>query len=84
MEMTLLDSYLKKSRTFWPAVNIYLIGANPFFQDKNKLFQKFFLSCSKIDVNIRNSASCNNFKRVILKVTRPEPNKCLMLTVVKG
>ena len=30
---------------------------------------------NKIDVNIRNSASCNVFKRVILKFIRPEPNQ---------
>ena len=54
--------------------------SNPFFQDKNKFFQKFFLPAvilewNKLDANIRNSASCNVFKRVILKFTRPEPNK---------
>ena len=37
-----------------------------------------------IDVNIRNSVSCNVFKRVTLKFIGPELNKCLMLTVVKG
>ena len=30
---------------------------------------------NKIDVNIRNSTSCNVFKRVILKFIRPEPNQ---------
>ena len=30
---------------------------------------------NKIDVNIRNSASCNVFKRVILKFIRPEPSQ---------
>ena len=54
--------------------------SNRFFQDKNKFFQKFFLPAvilewNKLDANIRNSASCNVFKRVILKFTRPEPNK---------
>ena len=29
----------------------------------------------KIDVTIRNSTSCNVFKRVILKFIRPEPNQ---------
>ena len=30
---------------------------------------------NRIDVNIRNSASCNVFKRAILKFIRPEPNQ---------
>ena len=30
---------------------------------------------NKIDVNIHNSASCNVFKKVILKFIRPEPSQ---------
>ena len=30
---------------------------------------------NKIDVNIRNSASCNAFEKVILKFVRPETNQ---------
>ena len=37
--------------------------------------QPVILEWNKLDVNIRNSASCNVFKRVILKFTRPEPNQ---------
>ena len=32
---------------------------------------------NEIDVNIRNSASCNVFKKVILKLIRPEPSQVL-------
>ena len=33
------------------------------------------LKWNKHEVNICNSASCNVFKTVILKLTRPEPNQ---------
>ena len=39
---------------------------------------------NQIDVNIRNSASCNVFKRVILKFTRPEPNKVFNVESISG
>ena len=42
---------------------------------KNSFFPAVILEWNKLDVNIRNSASCNVFKRVILKFTRPEPNQ---------
>ena len=37
-----------------------------------------------IDVNIRNSASCNAFKRAILKFIRPEPNQVLNIDCSEG
>ena len=56
---------------------LYSKKSNIFFQDKNKLFQNFFLAgimdWNKIDVNICSLASCNVFKRVILKFILPEP-----------
>ena len=50
------------------------------FSRKKKLFQNSFspaviLEWNKIDVNIRHSASCNVFKKVILKFVRPELNQ---------
>ena len=51
----------------------------PFFQDtnffKNYFFPAVIMEWNKIDLNICNSASCNVFKRVILKFIRPEPNQ---------
>ena len=52
----------------------------PFFKRKtnffrNSLFLAVMLEWDKLDVNIRNSASCNVFKRVILKLIRPEPDQ---------
>ena len=64
--------------------------SNPFFQDKNKLFQKFFffpaviMEWNKIDVNIRNSATCDAFTRVILKFIRPKPNQVFNADSSKG
>ena len=37
-----------------------------------------------VDVNIRNSASCNVFKRAILKFIRPEPNQVLNIDSSEG
>ena len=37
-----------------------------------------------IDVNIRNSASCNVFKKVILKFIRPEPNQVFNIDNSEG
>ena len=39
---------------------------------------------NKIDVNIRNSASCNVFKRVILKFIRPEPSEVFHADINQG
>ena len=39
---------------------------------------------NKIDVNIRNSTSCNVFKRVILKFIRPEPNQVFNVESSEG
>ena len=39
---------------------------------------------NKIDVNIRNSTSCNVFKRVILKFIRPEPNQVFNVESYEG
>ena len=38
----------------------------------------------KTDVSIRNSASCNVFKKVRLKFIRPEPNKVFLLDSSEG
>ena len=42
---------------------------------KSSFFPAVIQEWNKLDVNIRNSVSCNVFKRVILKFTRPEPNQ---------
>ena len=52
----------------------------PFFKTKtnflkNSLFPEVILEWNKLDVNNRCSASCDVFKRVILKFNRPEPNQ---------
>ena len=52
----------------------------PFLKTKTNFFKNYFfpgviLEWNKLDVNIQISASCNGFKRVILKFTRPEPNQ---------
>ena len=39
---------------------------------------------NKIDVNIRNSTSCNVFKRVILKFIRLEPNQVFNVESSEG
>ena len=39
---------------------------------------------NKIDVNIRNSASCNVFEKVILKFIRPETNQVFNVDSSKG
>ena len=39
---------------------------------------------NKIDVNIRNSASCNAFKTVILKFIRPEPSQVFNVESSEG
>ena len=51
-----------------------------FLKTKTNFFKNFFVTAvilewNKLDVNIRNSVSCNVFKRVILTLTRPEPNQ---------
>ena len=38
---------------------------------------------NNLDVEWSNSASCNIFKKVTLKLIRPEPNKVFNATVVK-
>ena len=52
----------------------------PFFKTKtnffkNSLFPAVIMEWNKIDVNTRNSASCNVFKRVILRFIRHGPNQ---------
>ena len=39
---------------------------------------------NKIDVSIRNSASCNVFKKVILKLIRPEPGQVFNVDSSEG
>ena len=51
---------------------------------KNSFFPAVILEWNKLDVNIRNSASCNVFKRVILKFTRPEPNQVFNVDSSEG
>ena len=51
-----------------------------FLKTKTNFFKNFFVTAvilewNKLDVNIRNWVSCNVFKRVILTLTRPEPNQ---------
>ena len=46
--------------------------------------QPVILEWNKLDVNIRNSASCNVFKRVIIKFTRPEPNQAFNVDSNEG
>ena len=51
----------------------------PFFKTKTKIFKNSFfpaviLEWNELDFNNRDSASCNAFKRVILKFTRLEPS----------
>ena len=52
----------------------------PFFKTKANFFKNSFfpaviMEWNKIDVNICNSASCNDLKRVILNFIRPEPSQ---------
>ena len=51
---------------------------------KNSFFPAVILEWNNLDVNIRNSASCNFFKRVILKFTRPEPNQVFNVDSSEG
>ena len=51
---------------------------------KNSFFPAIILEWNKRDVNIRNSAYCNVFKRVILKFIRPEPNQVFDLDNSEG
>ena len=55
IEMALLDSYLKKARTFWPAVNIYLIGELLLLITSEKLISFFINVAHRQDehVNIK-------------------------------
>ena len=59
----------------------------PFFKTKtnffkNSLFPGVIMEWNKIDVNIRNPASCNVFKKVLLKFIRPEPNQAFRLATL--
>ena len=50
----------------------------PFFKtktNKNDFFPTFIIEWNKTDVNIRNSDSWNDFKRLILKFIQLEPNQ---------
>ena len=51
---------------------------------KNSFIPAVILESNKLDVNIRNSASFNIFKRVILKFTRPEPNQVFNVDSSEG
>ena len=51
---------------------------------KNSFFPAVILEWNKLDVNICNSASCNVFKSVILKFTRPEPNQVFNVDSSEG
>ena len=51
---------------------------------KNSFFPAVILEWNNLDVNIRNSASCNFFKRVIPKFTRPEPNQVFNVDSSEG
>ena len=42
---------------------------------KNSFFPAVIMEWNKIDVIVRNSTSCNVFKRVILKLIRTEPSQ---------
>ena len=42
------------------------------------------MESNKIDVNIRNSVSCNVFNKVILKFIRPEPNQVFNVDSSEG
>ena len=60
-----------------------------FFKAKTNFFKNFFfpaviIEWSKIDVNIRNLDSCNDFKNVVLKFIRPEPNQVLNFVSSEG
>ena len=59
---------------------------NPLFQDKsffkNSFFPAVILERNKLDIG--NSASCNVFKRVILKFIRPEPNRVFNVDSSEG
>ena len=59
---------------------------NSLLARQKQTFAKFFLSCiyNKIDVSIRNSASCNVFKKVILKFIRPAPNQVFNVDSSEG
>ena len=42
------------------------------------------MECNKTDVNIRNSASCNVFKRVTIKFIRTEPSQVFNVDSSEG
>ena len=42
---------------------------------KNSFFTAVIMEWEKIDINIRNSALCNVFQKIILKFIRHEPNQ---------
>ena len=61
----------------------------PFFKtktnfSKNTFFPAVILEWNKLDINSRNSASCNVFKRVILKFTRPELDQMFNVNSSEG
>ena len=63
--------------------------SNPFFQDKIKLFQNssfpaVIMKWNRINVNIRNSDSCNVFKKVVLKFIVPEPDQVFNVDSSEG
>ena len=44
----------------------------PFFNVKTNFLK---IEWNNLDTSIRNSSSCHNFKKLILKFIRPEPNR---------
>ena len=51
---------------------------------KNSFFPAVILEWNNLDVNIRNSASCNFLRELYQNLLDLNPIKYLMLTVVKG
>ena len=62
-------------------INFFKTKTNFF---KNSFFPAVIMEWNKIDVNIRNSASCNAFKRLKPKLIRPEPNQVFIVDSSEG
>lgn len=60
----------------------------PFFKTKtnfpkNSFFSRIIMEKNNLDVEWSNLASSNAFKKLILNLIRPKPNKVFNLTLVK-
>ena len=51
---------------------------------ENSFFPAVIIEWNKNDVNIRNSAFCNVFMKVILKLIRPKPNQVFNIDSSEG